>query len=688
MKKNLFYLAISVVVIAFMFSIPVIDKISVSRAYSYMSAYDEEGFDRVGIIIEENESLQKVDNYSYYTFLNECAIQNNLVIYVLTSSLSNETNSYENNIYLSTNDLFLKERLLLFNGYAENLGEDVSFSIYGDSTSKILSFNYPNQTNVKSLHHYDEKGKYINLISIKGDLKENVERFLNDVSKKYGDIVVQSPYTSGKSTLMEDDKEAASELYSKINIKLSLALIITVLFCSKIFSYSKNISLYKIDGYNTFDIYAKIYLIPLIKYMIIMTLSLIILLIGIFNSNILSLLIILKIFMLEVLQMILLTLGVSIVIYYIILYTPITKSIKGENKLSEVQIIVYLTKVFAIFMIIPILASTFNNTRNLLIMWSRYEEAKASLVSYYSFGIQGASSKYERDIGTENYIALRDKLASNGNLFEQSKAFFIEDIDDFNPKVKDEYYIVDSFYLENNGLIDESCNLKKICIYLNDKSNYNLTNIDAKVRNMTREYIPYNLIKYSDKLRSYNILDLFYSNHIEDKPIIYIPVEEGLDGQLNNKILYYEGEKEQAQKYIDDIFIEFGYSPMYEISSLDSVFERQFQLYENLNIKSFIDFLILLCAYVLTNRLLIDVDIDNNRKKYIISKSEGVNPYSFLNYFAKIVSPSIIALLLNIFLNRTNILKNSFVIVTLLLIIESALYIMYKYKLNNVRRYK
>ncbi|MEG0240707.1 hypothetical protein [Anaerorhabdus sp.] len=172
MKKNIFYLSILIILISFLFAIPVIDKISVSRTYSYISSYDEAGFERVGVIIENNNSLQSVDNYTYYSFLDDCAIKNNLVIYILTSGFSKETNDMQNNIYLSTNDLFLKDRLLLYSGYADNLNENNSYTTYNNGNSRLLSFNYPYQTSVSTIHHYNEKGKYINLISVSVTLKQ------------------------------------------------------------------------------------------------------------------------------------------------------------------------------------------------------------------------------------------------------------------------------------------------------------------------------------------------------------------------------------------------------------------------------------------------------------------------------------------------------------------------------------
>ncbi|MEG0393258.1 hypothetical protein [Anaerorhabdus sp.] len=327
------------------------------------------------------------------------------------------------------------------------------------------------------------------------------------------------------------------------------------------------------------------------------------------------------------------------------------------------------------------------NTKDLFVMWNRYDKVLASLEGYYTFGVQGASSKYSSDIGNDNYIALRDFLANDGNLFESFKAFFIDDIAQFDPRIKDEYYAVDKFYLQKNDLISQ-CDLEEICVFIYDKSTYDLTNIDKKIRNMLREEVPINIISYSNKLRTFETKDLFYSDYMSDLPLIYLPEEKNLEGQLNNSILYFDGNLEDVQEYVDSKFIEFGYSPMFNMSPMKIMFERQFKLYENLNIKGFYDFLILLVAYILTNRLLIDMDIDNNRKRYIIARCEGLNPYSFVTYFIKIVSPTCIAFTLNVIMRRLPLNSNIVLVLIMLTLIEIALYGMFKYKLNNVRRFK
>ena len=93
-------------------------------------------------------------------------------------------------------------------------------------------------------------------------------------------------------------------------------------------------------------------------------------------------------------------------------------------------------------------------------------------------------------------------------------------------------------------------------------------------------------------------------------------------------------------------------------------------------------------AYILANRLLIEVDIDNNRKLYELSAYEGVSPYRFTIYFLKIVSPSLLALLGCILARRLVLNESLFLVIIFIVIIELALYLLYNYKYINIRRFK
>ena len=150
----------------------------------------------------------------------------------------------------------------------------------------------------------------------------------------------------------------------------------------------------------------------------------------------------------------------------------------------------------------------------------------------------------------------------------------------------------------------------------------------------------------------------------------------------------FDGNLDEAQAYVDEVFINHGYLPFYKLESLQAAYQSYYQLYSNLYFENILQFCIIVVAYVLANRLLIEVDIDNHRKLYELSGYEGVSPYRFAIYFTKIVSPSLLALLGCICFKRVVLDESLILVIVFIAVIELALYLNYTYKYINIRRFK
>ena len=99
-----------------------------------------------------------------------------------------------------------------------------------------------------------------------------------------------------------------------------------------------------------------------------------------------------------------------------------------------------------------------------------------------------------------------------------------------------------------------------------------------------------------------------------------------------------------------------------------------------------VQFIILLVAYILSNQFLLEVDIDNNNKRYFLSMTEGINPYTTSTYFLKFASASMIALLLCVISRRIPIDSSLVVISGFLILAELILYLIYLVACNRIRR--
>lgn len=687
MKKNIFILSLTILLVSFLFAIEIIDNFSASRLFVARAA-DDKGLDRVGVVIENTENLFKISNKDFYNRVNDIAVENHLMVYVAKQYIDDD-GQVESVVYLSSNDDFLKDRLLIESGYASEIIEGVTYSTYSEKKSnRILSFMSTIALSVQPLNQFNEKGKYINLINLEGDIRENVVKFMNELADEYGDLILKSPYTSPKETTASADKEALKGIFDHLQVKFAVALVLIVMMCSKIFSCTRKISIMKIEGNRPFEIYRSLFLRDFLTFQIIVFTLFITIVYLLYGTNLMTFMTVSIITLVELLQMLTFSLCISLFVYLIIRYTPIMASIKGQNSLDEVQRLAYFVKFLAVFLILPLLSNTLLSVKNYVIMTSRHDRVFHSLENQYSFGTQGSSEKYQEDMGTKNYVALRNELARDGNLFEQVKAFFMtENFADFDPENKDEYYSVDKFYLEKEDLI-HGCNLEDICIFIRNDRDLDLNELKTKVRRLTRDPLPIHINYVNQNFLSYNFSDLLYQNEISDLPIIYIPKEDRFEGQLNDTILLFDGSLEEAQEYVDSIFIKYGYAPFYKLDSQQSSYQRLYQAYRSFYTKNLIQFIVMIIAYIFANRLLIEVDIDNNRKRYQLASFEGINPYQFKIYTLKIVSPAILAVLGCILLKQV-VMDSSFLeIVGFICCVEGALYVLFNYKYSNIRRFK
>ena len=165
---------------------------------------------------------------------------------------------------------------------------------------------------------------------------------------------------------------------------------------------------------------------------------------------------------------------------------------------------------------------------------------------------------------------------------------------------------------------------------------------------------------------------------------MYIPDLYGYEGQINNSIFYNEDGLENATALANKSFIDNGYVPAYEVKSMKTSFEGYYQSNVDSLVKHVILFISILFAIVLTNRFLIQSDIDCNKQRYFVSYTEGVQPYHIAFYILKICSPSILALIACILSNRITSLENILLNILFIILLEIILYFYYLYYYRKV----
>ena len=89
MKRNIFYLSVLVVIISFLLSTKIVDKISFERSYYAFFAYNDKNSESVVITIENSQKINNIDNKQFFSSLDQCAVNNDLIIHAFNTPYEN-----------------------------------------------------------------------------------------------------------------------------------------------------------------------------------------------------------------------------------------------------------------------------------------------------------------------------------------------------------------------------------------------------------------------------------------------------------------------------------------------------------------------------------------------------------------------------------------------------------------------
>ena len=199
MKRNIFYLSVLVVIISFILSTKIVDKISFDRSYYAFYAYNDKNSESVVITIENSEKINNIDNKQFFSSLDQCAVNNDLIIHAL---VYNTSGSNDYNLYISSNDTAVQENLMLKKGYANN---SEKYSNYADDTDhQILQFGNIVLYSVEPLANCNKKSAFLTVISTDGNVVGKTKEMLNDFAGIYGEINVKSPMASSITKMSEN----------------------------------------------------------------------------------------------------------------------------------------------------------------------------------------------------------------------------------------------------------------------------------------------------------------------------------------------------------------------------------------------------------------------------------------------------------------------------------------------------
>ena len=680
MRKNIFILVSVLSFLAVLFAIPVFNQISVNRVVTYGRYYDAEGYEKNTLTVVNDPALAEIDRVEFHQALNELAIKNNIVIWRLSIDTNEDSNHVRS--YLSENDIFLNDVLLLREENDENLSQNVSFSSNATERKYQIPLFFSNdEVDMSSIVNNRENEGIYNLISLDKENPHAFDMFTEDLLNRYPDISIVLQQEVYLYHSADDFSNLESSLWEPMWIKMSLVLVLALLLCSKIFSLNRYISLLKIEGHSNFKIYCILFLVPFSLAAVVMVLALTLILFWYFRASLDTALCAAQLIWINQGQLFLMMILMSLLLYLIISCVSIMTSLKGKNHLDEVEMAAYAIKFSMAFLIVPVIVTSCESISDLFLINSRKDHVENLVKNYYLFDRE-TYSEYSQDMGSKNYIALRDDLVWNNGLFDQSRSYFF---DDLLLSDKQSVYLVDRSYCLQVGLLKESDPVDEIYVFYNSETVMDQSQIEEKIRNSVRIAYPVHFVEYDFSLQSYNVNDLLYHDAIERAPLIYYPEESGLEGQLNYKIFYFDGTVDEAQEYIDQVFRMHGYAPQFFINSLESSYTSILNTYNSNLFDQVIRFVLLFTAFFLAGSFFIEVDLDNNRKKYMIIKTEGLDHYPAILYLVKFISADCLALLA-CFISGRIAMDSGLPII--LAVIAGAELIMYRFFTSRIRKAK
>lgn len=677
MKRNIFLLSNLLIVFTFLLSITPFNFISAYRLTAYSRAYDTKGHLSTAIDISETNTLLNVDPTSFFKTFEELANKNNLVIYALKTDNSS-TETY--NFYISSNDLYLNDWILLDSSTHVDFIKHNYYSTKAPRSNRISNILPSFSVSISDITCCPEiQGRYI-FFNLKGDISENINQLMIDLQQKYGDI----SYTGDTPVYdFKSDLYYSGGLTNDIVFKISIILILTLLLCSKIFSMVKNISIHKIEGQSAISIYYDLFLKYFLKYSLCCLVIFIILLSIHFFGGWNSFRVFIDLFFLEFIQVFIIELFISSILYFVIKFVPIVRSIKGENKMFVVEQIAYLTKMIAVFILLPSILTSFMQANRLIKMISRHKHVSNLLENYYELN-GDLTSRYSLDIGQPQYIAVKKQFIQDTNSFRFAKSYWSSELQTPDANNLKWFYSISWSYLISNGYIENNEWEKDIVVLLPENQPYKQGEIEWNVISSIPDKKEVHFIEINSIPRTFSLSELLIQDNISPYPLVYIPDLYGYEGQINNSIFYNEDGLEKATALANKSFIDNGYVPAYEVKSMKTSFEGYYQSNVDSLVKHVILFISILFAIVLTNRFLIQSDIDCNKQRYFVSYTEGVQPYHITFYILKICSPSILALIACILSNRITSLENILLNILFIILLETILYFYYLYYYRKV----
>ncbi len=672
MKRNIVLLSLLILLFTCILTVFPFNFVSAFRLTTYMRAYDTVGHLRTTIQIPESEELAAIDSKEFHQTMAKVAKKNHLVVY---SGEANDDAYANYSFYITDNDLYLNDWLLIEGSNNINLSGENEYSTKSNNRKYKISTFFPSfRLSLSNLKNKKTNGGAYIIFNLEGNIEDNVTNFISELQSKFGEFSYKGDGTTTYD--YKSDLEYSGGVTNDLKLKVAIVLILTLMLCSKIFSMTREISVHKIEGENAFSIYWDMFLKYFLQYslisLIIFFICLFIYFFGGFNSfRVFS-----DLFLLEYVQVFGIELVISIILYLVIRFVPIVSSFKGESKMSVVEQIAYITKMGAVFVLLPSVLTCFTQTKDLITMIQRHEHVLDKLENYYQFG-NDLTSRYSLDIGQDSYIAVREQFVKETGGFRFSKGYWSAELTTPDADNLDWFYNISWSYIRNNNLLDNDDWKNDAVVFMTPNVTYTEGEIEWNIFSSlgSEKTVHFIYLDYYPETLSFS--ELLKQDQVSSYPLVYTPDLYGYEGQMTGSMFYYEGSLEEATEVANKAFKDNGYAPAYQVESMKNTFEQYYEANVQSLTKHVILFVAIILAIAFTNRFLIQSDIDSNSQRYRVAFTEGVQPYGIKTYILKIASPAFLALIACIISNRITGLSSILYNIIFMIIFEIVLYFYY-----------
>lgn len=576
------------------------------------------------------KNTDEIDPIKFVDYFREVACKYNLTI---VQQLNNDTNN-STSLYITSSNKQYMDNILLREGKINSLTEFDSFDTNNtNSKARIYNLNFEENISILPLKYDGVMSPfgYFGIYTSSGNpIDEDTFRMVKkDILKEYSDIEINfQEYNVAHDGLKE---VKLSRFISSFVINMLISILFTLVMITDILKEQVKINVMKLEGYSNFKIFKEIilnnlciaYLVYLMSFIIIFKINVPFGFSKVIELYQLSLtLAVMNLFM---------VISFSYILFLFVKFVPINVSVKGKSFLSVASNTVVFVKLILVILTIPLIIQSSIEVSGLMNRLINEEKYIKRFENLYKIANVSSSSSINTLFDSEEFSDIV------GRLRNETKAFYFmtQYEASSNPNLKNkylQYYVVDRQYLENQDIkimfdeISDNSVLIHQNVAIDDKRHF-LENCSMQHLGSVKE-IEY--IRYLGKMENFSDLYFYDDLYIKNNPIFLLESDYIKYNGLYNMYFYYDGDRIDAQNYINSKFEQYNIKEPYYISSVSEKYENFITNSIIRNFKGLLTTFLLILIYLVVSYQYLSLSFNSSIKQTFIEKTEGIRIPQFI----------------------------------------------------------